>query len=246
MSQKQDAKVAVITGAGTGVGQASAIKMAELGYRVVLLGRTPATLTETENKLPAGAVRLVYPCDIAQAEAVDEVARKVEQEFGRVDLVVNAAGVNVPDRSLEKLSLEDYRLIMGVNIDGAFYLAQAFLPMMRRQQSGTLVFIGSVSGIKAGLLGGPAYAASKFGVHALVQSINLAEQGNGVRAIGIHPGDINTPLLDRRRVVPPPDTRAKMLQGADVAELVAFVATLPPRVVIETMIVTPLGSAAGL
>ena len=242
----QEQKVAVITGAGTGVGQASALKLAGLGYRVVLLGRTTATLAETETKLSAGAVRRVYPCDIAQAEAVSEVAHKVEQEFGRVDLVVNAAGTNVPDRSLEQLSLENYRLIMGVNMDGAFYLSQAFLPLMRKQQSGTFIFIGSIAGLKAGVLSGPAYAASKFGVHALVQSINLAEQQNGVRAIGIHPGDINTPLLDRRPQVPPPDARAKMLQGADVAELVAFAATLPPRVVIETMIVTPLGSAAGL
>lgn len=245
-NQPQAPKVAVITGAGSGVGQASALKLAELGYTVVLLGRTAATLTATASKLPAGAVRRVYPCDIAQVEALNEVARQVEQEFGRVDLVVNAAGVNVPARSLEKLSVEDYRLIMGVNIDGAFYLSQAFLPLMRRQQSGTFVFIGSIAGIKGSVLAGPAYVTAKFGVHGLVQSINLAEQKNGIRAIGLHPGEINTPLIDRRAVVPPPEARAKMLQERDMAECVAFVATLPPRVVVETFIVTPLGDPVGM
>jgi NAD(P)-dependent dehydrogenase (short-subunit alcohol dehydrogenase family) len=239
-------KVAVITGAGTGVGQASAIKLAQLGMAVVLVGRTSKTLLETEQQLPPGSERLVYPCDIAQPEAVAELARTVERKFGRVDLLVNAAGLNVPDRSLDKLSLEDYRLIMGVNLDGAFYVAQSFLPVMRRQRSGTLVFIGSIAGIKGSVLAGPAYVSSKFGIHGLVQSINLAEQANGIRAIGIHPGEINTPIIDRRPVVPSPEDRAKMLQGVDMAECVAFVATLPPRVVIETLIVTPFGAPVGM
>ncbi len=239
-------KIAVITGAGTGVGQASAIKLAQLGMSVVLVGRSPDTLAATVSQLPSGSISLVYPCDIAQPEAVIELARIVEERFGRVDLVVNAAGLNVPARSLDKLSVEDYRLIMGVNMDGAFYVAQGFLPIMRRQQSGTIIFIGSIAGIKASVVAGPAYVASKFGIHGLVQAINLVEQQNGIRAVGIHPGEINTPIIDRRPVVPSPEARAKMLQGIDVAECVAFVATLPPRVVVETFIVTPLGSPVGI
>ncbi len=239
-------KIAVITGAGTGVGQASAIKLAQLGMSVVLVGRSPDTLAATASQLPSGSISLVYPCDIAQPEAVIELARTVEERFGRVDLVVNAAGLNVPARSLDKLSVEDYRLIMGVNMDGAFYVAQSFLPIMRRQQSGTLIFIGSIAGIKASVVAGPAYVASKFGIHGLVQTINLVEQQNGIRAVGIHPGEINTPIIDRRPVVPSPEARAKMLQGIDVAECVAFVATLPPRVVVETFIVTPLGAPVGM
>ncbi len=148
-------KVAVITGAGTGVGQASAIKLAQLGMIVVLVGRTSKTLLETEQQLPPGSERLVYLCDIAQPAAVAELARTVEEKFGRVDLLVNAAGWNVANRSLEKLSVEDYRLIMGVNLDGAFYVAQSFLPVMRRQRSGTMIFIGSIAGIKASVLAGP-------------------------------------------------------------------------------------------
>ncbi|MDB5080774.1 MAG: hypothetical protein JWP00_2698 [Chloroflexi bacterium] len=239
-------KVAVVTGAGTGVGQASAIKLAQLGMTVVLVGRTAATLNETVQQLPSGSTSLVYPCDIAQAEAVAGLAWAVEEKFGRVDLLVNAAGLNVPNRSMDKLSVEDYRLIMSVNMDGAFYVAQSFLPIMRRQQNGTIVFIGSIAGIKGSVVAGPAYVASKFGIHGLVQAVNLAEQEHGIRAIGIHPGEINTPIIDRRPVVPSPEARAKMLQGMDMAECVAFVATLPQRVVIETLIVTPFGAPVGM
>lgn len=239
-------KVAVITGAGTGVGQASAIKLAELGMSVVLVGRSPGTLAETEQQLPPGTDYLVQQGDIAKPEDVAALVKAVEEKYGRVDIVVNAAGVNVPERSLDKLSVENYRYLMGVNMDGAFYIAQSFLPIMRRQQSGTFVFIGSIAGIKGSVLAGPAYVSAKFGIHGLVQSINLAEQQNGIRAVGIHPGEINTPLIDRRAVVPSPESRAKMIQSVDMAECVAFVATLPPRVVVETFIVTPLGAPVGM
>ncbi|HEX2915721.1 MAG TPA: SDR family oxidoreductase [Chloroflexia bacterium] len=239
-SGRLSGKVAVITGAGTGVGQACAWRLAREGASVVLVGRTAETLKETEAQLPNEAQRLVYQGDVASDSSMSGLAQAVEKRFGRVDIVVHAAGINVPKRALDQLSVEDYRKVVGVNLDGAFLSAHYLLPMMRQQQSGTFIFIVSDAGLRANVKAGAAYVASKFGLQGLVQSINLEEQPNGIRASAIFPGDINTPLLDRRPVPPPPEAREKMLQSDDLADCVLLVATLPARAVVESMLVRPL------
>jgi NAD(P)-dependent dehydrogenase (short-subunit alcohol dehydrogenase family) len=172
---------------------------------------------------------LVLPCDIGDPSAVTLMAQRVLQEFGEVEVLVNAAGTNAPNRALEVLSLQDYRAMMDANLHGAYYCVQAFLPGMRARGSGTIVNVVSDAGKQASPKAGPAYVMSKFGMAGLTQSINAEERGRGVRACAIFPGDIDTPLLDKRPVVPDAEARARMMKPEEIAECVVHCINLPSR-----------------
>ena len=233
-------KNAVVTGAGSGVGQAVALALVKQGWRVVVVGRRAESLRETVELAGADKDTLfACPCDIGNSDAVAQLGRDVLAKFGNVEAVVNAAGTNAPKRALEVLSLEDYRAMMDTNLNGAYYITQAFLPAMRAQKSGTIVHIVSDAGKQASPKAGPAYVMSKFGLAGLTQSINAEERGNGVRACAIFPGDIDTPLLDKRPSPPPAEARAKMMRAEDIAECVLLAINLPGRAIIEELIVRP-------
>ena len=232
-------KVAVITGAGSGVGRATAVKLAQSGWTVVLIGRTEATLKATAALTKKAESCMIAPLRIGDLEGTNKIAADVLQRFGRIDLVVNAAGTNVPKRSLEVLSMADYHEMMDSNLNGAFYLIQAFLPTMRKQKSGTVVNIVSDAGRQASPKAGPGYVVSKFGMVGLTQAVNAEERPNGIRACAILPGDIDTPLLDKRPAPPNSEARARMLQPEDVADCVMLAATLPERAVIEELLIRP-------
>jgi NAD(P)-dependent dehydrogenase (short-subunit alcohol dehydrogenase family) len=234
-------KVAVVTGAGTGVGRATAIALARQGWKVAIVGRREETLRETENLAKAHRPEdvLVWSCDVGDVSAVNQMAQRVLDRLGKVEVLVNAAGTNVPKRSLEVLSLEDYHHMIDTNLNGAYYCVQAFLPAMRQQKSGTIINIVSEAGRQASPKAGPAYVMSKFGMMGLTQSINAEERGNGIRACAILPGDIDTPLLDKRPTPPPADAREKMLRAEDVAECALLVINLPSRALVEEIMIRP-------
>jgi NAD(P)-dependent dehydrogenase (short-subunit alcohol dehydrogenase family) len=156
-----------------------------------------------------------------------------------VDALVNAAGTNTPERSLAALSMDDYHRLLHTNLDGAFYCVQAFLPAMRRQRAGTIVNISSVAGLRASPTAGVAYVMSKFGLNGLTHSINAEERANGIRACAICPGDVNTAILDLRPTPPSPEARQQIIQPEDVAQCVLLALSLPPRAVIEELVITP-------
>jgi NADP-dependent 3-hydroxy acid dehydrogenase YdfG len=229
-------KTAVITGAGSGVGAATALALAKQGWRVALIGRRREAL-EAVAAEAGGAV--AFPCDIADPDAVAAMGTSVLAEFGSVEVLVNAAGTNVPRRALDVLSLADYRAMIDTNLNGAYYCVQAFLPLMRARGSGTIVNIVSDAGKAASPKAGPGYVMSKFGMAGLNQAINAEERGRGIRACAIFPGDIDTPLLDRRPAPPDATARAKMMQPEDIAECVLLAINLPARVIVEEMLVRP-------
>jgi NADP-dependent 3-hydroxy acid dehydrogenase YdfG len=233
-------KIAVVTGAGSGVGRATALKLARQGWTVVLIGRTESTLRETAELAGADQCE-VRTLRIGDAEATSKLGEAVLARHGQVDLLVNAAGTNVPQRSLEVLSLKDYHEMLDSNLNGAYYLIQAFLPSMRARQSGTIVNIVSDAGRQASPKAGPGYVVSKFGMVGLTQAINAEERSRGIRACAILPGDIDTPLLNKRPSPPPSEARAKMLQPEDVAECVLLAALLPDRAVVEELLIRPRG-----
>jgi NADP-dependent 3-hydroxy acid dehydrogenase YdfG len=181
----------------------------------------------------------IHGCDVGNAEAIAAVGKRIIADFGDVDVLVNSAGTNVPRRSLAVLSLDDYHAMINANLNGAYYCVQAFLPQMRSRGRGVIINIGSEAGKQASPKAGPAYVMSKFGLSGLTQSINAEERAAGIRACVIHPGDIDTPLLDKRPQ--PPDARARstMLQPEDVAECVMFCINLPQHVIVEEMLVRP-------
>lgn len=233
-------KTAVITGAGSGVGRATAVALASQGWSVALVGRREEALLETAGIAGEHGGRVVVcPCDIGDAAAVAEMGARVLSEFGEVEVLVNAAGTNAPKRALEVLSLDDYRAMIDANLNGAYYCVQAFLPGMRSRGSGTIVNVISDAGKAASPKAGPAYVMSKFGLAGLTQSINAEERGRGVRAIGFFPGDIDTPLLDKRPVVPDAAARSRMMRPEDISDCLLFCINLPSHVVVEEMVVRP-------
>ncbi len=231
---------AVVTGAGSGVGRAVALALARAGWRVALVGRRSDSLAETIGmEMESRGEMLAVPCDIASAEAVEQMGRHVRSQFGNVEVLVNAAGTNAPKRALHELSAADYHRIMDANLNGAYYCVQAFLPGMRREKSGTIVNIVSDAAKQASAKAGPAYAMSKFGMAGLTQAINAEERGNGVRACSIFPGDIDTPLLDQRPSPPPAEARIKMLRAEDVAACALLAIQLPSRALVEEILIRP-------
>lgn len=230
-------KVAVITGAGSGIGRAVALKLSQEGWAVALLGRRPEPLSEVASE--CGPLAMPCPCDIGNAPAVAEVIDSVQQKHGRIDALVNCAGINVPQRALEVLSVEDYEKVIQTNLNGAFYCVSAVLPIMRKAGGGTVVNINSEAGRLASAKSGASYVVSKFGMTGLSQSINAEERHRGIRATSIFPGDVNTPLLDKRPQPPPAEARAKMVQPEDVAECAFLAINLPPRAIIEELVVRP-------
>jgi NAD(P)-dependent dehydrogenase (short-subunit alcohol dehydrogenase family) len=226
---------AVVTGAGSGVGRAIALTFANEGWNVALVSRRAETLSETIRQAdPESRGQCAsFPCDVTDPAAVDGMGKAVLDRFDTVDVLVNAAGINVPRRSFEVLSLDDWHAVLATNLHGAYYCVRAFLPGMRARQTGTIVNINSDVGKIARELAGPAYVSSKFGLSGLTQQINAEERRNGVRACSICPRDVNTPLLDKRPQPPSAETRAAMIQPEDVAALVWLVTTLPPRAIVE-------------
>jgi NADP-dependent 3-hydroxy acid dehydrogenase YdfG len=238
-------KTAVITGAGSGVGQATALLLARNGWRCVILGRRESTLKETvalgrtsyhESLNPQ---LIVHVCDISDPDAVERMARFAHEQLGDVEVLVNAAGTNTPNRSLKELTFEKYRELVETNLTGAYMCVQAFLPRMRQRKSGTIINIVSEAGKAASPKSGPAYVVSKFGMAGLNQSINAEEKQNGIRACAIFPGDIDTPLLEKRPVPPPVEARKHMLQSEDVAECAWLAINLPARAVVEEILIRP-------
>ena len=233
-------QIAVVIGAGSGVGRAVALLLLERGWSVALVGRREVALRETAELAGAAGERaLLAACDIGEQPAVQGMAEDVLGRFGQVDALVNSAGTNTPVRSLAQISQEDYHRLMDTNLNGAYYCVQAFLPAMRRRGAGTIVNIGSIAGLRASPKAGVAYVMSKFGMTGLTQAINVEERANGIRACAICPGDINTPILDLRPNPPPADARVNMLQPEDVARCVLLAIELPPRAVIEELTIQP-------
>ncbi len=230
---------AVVTGAGSGVGRATVLALARAGWRVAALGRRAEPLAETRALAGAAAPVTRHVCDVADEAAVAAAGRAVLAELGHVDLLVNAAGTNTPQRSFEVLAPVEYRRLIETNLNGAYWTVQAFLPAMRDRGRGTIVNIVSDAARQASPKAGPAYSAGKFGLLGLTQALNAEERARGIRACALLPGDIDTPLLDRRPVPPPPEARARMLTAEDVAACVLFVAGLPPRAVIEELLIRP-------
>jgi len=233
-------KTAVITGGGSGVGRAIALKLAQNGWRIAIIGRRENALQETIALAGTHASRITHHvCDIGNATAVAAMGQRVLAQFSEVELLVNAAGTNAPRRSLEVLSLEDYHAMIATNLHGAYYCVQAFLPQMRARARGTIINIISDAGKQASPKAGPGYVMSKFGLAGLTQSINAEERAHGIRACGIFPGDIDTPLLNQRPQIPDASARAKMMRAEDVADCALFCINLPPHVIVEEMLVRP-------
>ncbi len=235
-----DGKVVWITGAGSGIGQASAVALAAEGTKLVLSGRHAASLEETAALVKKiGAEAEIQPLDIADRAAVQKVVDGILERHGRLDILVNSAGINVPKRHWPDLSAEDWDQVIDIDLNGAFYCTWAVLPAMRKQKDGLIVNISSWAGRYDTALTGPAYNAAKHGLLAMNASLNIEEGKNGIRGCAICPGEVATPILDKRPVPVSDEDKARMLQQDDLGRTVLFVAQLPAHVCINEILISP-------
>ena len=238
-----EGKVVLVTGGGSGVGAAIARQFAQAGAQVVVAGRRGEQLQATCAAITSGKPARPAIVDVVDREQVITLIEQIIGEFGRIDILVNNAGVNTPARRLEELSAENWDYLMNVNATGAFNMIQAVLPQMRAQHDGLIINISSISGLRASTLAGAAYSASKHALNALSKVVSQEEEQHGIRSTIISPGDINTPLLDKRPVPVSAEQRAKILQPDDIAAAALFVATLPAHVSVPELVIKPVGQA---
>jgi NADP-dependent 3-hydroxy acid dehydrogenase YdfG len=229
--------VAIVTGAGSGIGAAISAALAQYGCQVIAVGRRRSALEETKKRFPDTIDAVA--ADVADRNSVDKVVAFASEKYGRIDVLVNSAGTNTVDRATASVSPEEWHRIFQVNATGAFNCIQTVLPMMRQQSRGTIINISSVAGRRAIPLGGVAYNASKFAMTALGTTVGEEERANGIRVTNIFPGEVETPILDTRPVAVSAEHRAKILQPEDVAESVLLVCTLPSRARVPELVIVP-------
>ena len=239
---KLKGQVVLVTGGGSGAGEAIVAACVAEGAQVVAMGRDEAKLKSACAAVGEGAH--AEAGDVTDRSRVKEIVEATIERHCRIVILVNNAGVNIADRSLQKLSPEDWDLVLNVNATGAFNTVHEVLPHMRRQGGGLVLAVSSMAGTAPSVLGGVIYSAAKHAMSVLTKMVDLEEARHGIRSCVISPGEINTPILDQRPVKVSAEHKARILQPEDIATAVMFVATLPSRVVIPEMIIKPLGQGS--
>jgi 3-oxoacyl-[acyl-carrier protein] reductase len=227
-------QVAVVTGAGRGIGAAIARSLAKHGATAVVCGRTKSTLdTTAQTILDRGGKVEVIPCDVTVLHQLEYAAARVQSTFGRVDILVNNAGVGGFNDPLHQLPPEDWERILNTNLRGVFFAIRAFAPMMIHAQSGHIINISSLAG-KNALPKAAAYAASKWGLNGLTYSVAEELRGHNIRVSVICPGSVETELSPHAGKDPD-----KMLQPDDVAYTVAMLVTQGPQSFVSEILIRP-------
>lgn len=224
-------RVAWITGAGSGMGRATALRFATEGARVALLGIPALDVAVVAGEIAeSGGEARAEALDVTDRAAVGLVSRRLLADWGPADVLVNCAGVVADRRNFHNITPAEWDQVLGVNLTGTHNLCAAALPGMRTRRSGTILNIASMGGKEAYPVAGPAYTASKFGVVGYTHAIAAEEAQHGIRACVVCPGEVNTPILERRPVPVPQAERERMIQPDDIAAMLAFLAAFPQHV----------------
>jgi len=255
-------QVAVITGAGRGIGRAIALKLAELGAHTVLCGRSRLALEETsaliqtsgdfEKNSATGSAKSsmrssVMECDVTDLKSVEALAERVESSFHRLDILVNNAGIGEMGGPLHQLAPENWERVMNTNLRGVYYCIRSLIPLMimtknvitknvitkTKASGGHIINISSLAG-KNALPNGAAYAASKWGLNGLTYSVAEELRPHNIRVSVICPGSTHTEFSQH------PGMKAdKMLQATDVAHVVAMLVTQAPQSFASEILLRP-------
>lgn len=233
-------KVAWVTGAGSGIGEAAALTLAEEGATVVLTGRRGEPLEAVAARIRGNrGTAHVQPGDLMDAEQVKRIGAFIEGTLGRLDILVNNAGLNILDRSWAKLTPEGAALLINGNLTSAYHCVTVALPIMRAHKDGLLIHTSSMSGRTPSPMSGTAYSAAKHGVVAMSHTINMEECVNNIRCTALLPGEVATPILDKRPNPVGPEERARMVQSSDCGDLIRYIACLPSHVVMNEVMLSP-------
>lgn len=228
-------RVAIVTGGGSGIGAAIARKLAELGSKVILVGRTRAKLTATGQaiaKLKGHSE--IAECDIQDLQAVERLARQVEASHGRVDILVNNAAVGIFGGPLHTMPPDAWDAVMNTNLRGVYYCIRSFVPLLIKAGRGDIINISSLAG-KNPLPNGAAYAASKWALNGLSYSVAEELRAHNIRVSVVCPGSTNTELSG----VHQGKNTDKMLQPDDIAHVVAMLVSQSPQSFASEILIRP-------
>lgn len=234
-------RIAWVTGGGSGIGQAGAEALAADGWTVIVSGRRKEALDDVAHAINArdGGRAEALQLDVSRWADVEAAAKQILDRHGRIDLLVNSAGVNVPKRSWQDMEIDGWDKLVDINLNGVLYCMRAVLPAMRAQKDGCIINVSSWAGRHVSKMPGPAYTTTKHAVLALTHSFNMDECVNGLRACCLSPAEVATPILKLRPVVPTEEEQARMLQPEDLGRTIAFVASMPPHVCVNEILISP-------
>ncbi len=225
-------KIAVVTGAGSGIGEAIATLLHEEGVKVVLAGRNKDKLQNVANQLAQDSVKVV-PTDVTKKEEVDELIKMAQQTFGGLDIVINSAGQMLSSK-ITDYQVDEWDSMIDVNIKGTLYTAKAALPTMLEQSSGHLINIASISGFEV-TKSSTIYSATKAAVHTITQGLEKELAKTGVKVTSISPGMVDTAITATYN-----PTDRKKLEPQDIAEAVLYALTQPKHVNVNEITVRPV------
>ncbi|HHW8735961.1 SDR family oxidoreductase [Staphylococcus aureus] len=225
-------KVAVVTGAGSGIAEAIATLLHEEGVKVILAGRHKDKLQNVANQLAQDRVKVV-PTDVTKKEEVDELIKIAQQTFGGLDIVINSAGQMLSSK-ITDYQVDEWDSMIDVNIKGTLYTAQAALPTMLEQSSGHLINIASISGFEV-TKSSTIYSATKAAVHTITQGLEKELAKTGVKVTSISPGMVDTAITAAYN-----PTDRKKLEPQDIAEAVLYALTQPKHVNVNEITVRPV------
>jgi NADP-dependent 3-hydroxy acid dehydrogenase YdfG len=237
---KLENKVAIVTGAGSGIGQCVALTCAAEGASVVLVGRRANVLEQTAAVITAsGGTAHVHPADLEDGDAAAGVVAATIERFGRVDILVNNAGYSSKVRSLRYVGPEEWAGVFRVNVEGVYRITQAAVNDMLTRGEGTVITVSSMAALTPGLIGGAPYSAAKAASYNMMRGLAAELRSQGIRATTILPAEVDTPILARRPLPPDQQARDTMMKPEDVAEAILLCATLPQRTMIEQIVLVP-------
>ena len=232
-------KVVWITGGGSGIGLAGGLELARAGAHVVISGRTATTNASALKQVQAVGSAEVRELEISDRKAVAKAAKDILRRHKRIDILINSAGINLGKRNWNNVDIEGWDEVVAINLSGLFYCCHAVLPAMRAQNDGLVINISSWAGRYTTTLTGPAYNATKRAVIALTESINAEECMHGIRATSVLPGEVATPIMEKRPVPPSKEDRERMLQPEEMGQTLLYLASLPARACVNELIITP-------
>ncbi|MDF2158844.1 SDR family NAD(P)-dependent oxidoreductase [Algoriphagus sp. CAU 1675] len=241
-------KIALITGATSGIGKACALILAKNGYNIIATGRRADRLKDLKNEMPEGTEVLPLVFDVREKEEVFKFLENLPEKWENIDVLINNAGNAHGMDPIQTGSIDDWDAMMDINVKGLLYVSKAIIPGMCERKSGTIINIGSIAG-KEVYPNGNVYCGSKHAVDAITKGMRIDLNPFGIKVIGIHPGMVETEFSLVR--FKGDETRAeKVYQGfepllaQDIAEIVEFCVNRPPHVVLADIVVLPTAQAS--
>jgi NADP-dependent 3-hydroxy acid dehydrogenase YdfG len=251
MAGSLSGRVALVTGASSGIGEAAALALAAAGAAMAVSARRADRLHALVARIEAAeGIALALPGDVADEAAASRAVADTIAGLGRIDILVNSAGV-IQSGGVESLSTDEWRRVIDINLMGTLYMCKAALGPMKAQGSGDIINISSTAGRRAAGIFGP-YSTSKFGLTGLTEGLRQEVGGAGIRVSIVEPGATATEVADG---ISDPAMRAAMaqhvakdgaMQPSDIAEAIVFIASLPPRVNVSQMLIRPTIDTAAM